>query len=821
MARVALPRPVDRLYDYAVPAQLESAARVGSRVRVSAGGQALNGVIVERDPADQATQQNAEGAPEQLKALGAVLDAEPVINETLLKVLRDEADAVLCPLGIALQAALPPGYSAQVEPGFQLTERGARALSASVTSASAQRALAALQKGPRGLRALKRQASEALLDELEKDGLVQRCNLENEPSPREATLRIARLAPGIDVEKSCAEDLARAPKQAALLRAIKEQGECPVQALAEAHAPGPQERNAAYRALRSLEQRGLVQIIERAGELEDALPETQGEQPPKLSDEQAEACSAIGAAVRARRSENFLLHGVTGSGKTEVYLRAVAEALEIGRQALVLVPEITLTHQILGRLRARFGNRLAVLHSGLSQGERLSQWKRLRREKTPIVVGARSALFAPTHDLGVIVVDEEHDGAYKSEEGFRYHARSLAQRRSRADGCPLVLGSATPAVETRYAAERGRVHHLRLTRRVSSRPLPSVEVVDLASLRAALPRGRALILSPQLLAALGKTLKAGAQAILFLNRRGFSTQITCFACGHVSHCQNCDIALTFHAGEHLLRCHYCGYEGKPPELCPKCNEPDWSLLGIGTERVEEEVRKAFPAARIARLDRDTARKANTVGKVLRGLQSGELDVLVGTQMVAKGHDFPGVRLVGVINGDLGLHVPDFRAAERTFQLLTQVAGRAGRASGPGRVVLQTWSPGHYAIEPVVAHDYERFYAEEIGYRSALAYPPFQRVGLVRVSAEQETDARLGAEALAAAIRQQADALNGELLGPAPAPIARLRGRYRFQVLVRHREWSGVCKMLKTAQAAAARQGGELRSSVDPNPYDML
>jgi primosomal protein N' (replication factor Y) len=616
------------------------------------------------------------------------------------------------------------------------------------------------------------------------------------------------------VEAACRTALARAPRQAQLLRRLVGADSVPVAALVAGDA-------GAGAALRALVARGLVCIEAVAPRLGDALPEA-SDAPIVPTAEQRAACEAVEEAIGARRPERFLLHGVTGSGKTEVYLRAVARALALGRQAMVLVPEITLTHQIVGRLRARFGDRLAVLHSGLRPGERLAEWQRLRRGDTPIAVGARSALFAPTRDLGVIVVDEEHDAAYKNEEGFRYHARRLAARRARADGCPLVLGSATPSLESRYAAERGAVRRLRLEHRVASRPLPAVTVVDLARERAALPRGRKLILSGPLVRALGDALSDGAQAILFLNRRGFSTQITCFECGYVARCKHCDIALTYHAAAGWLRCHYCDHHASPPDACPACGAGSTALLGIGTERVEEEVRLHFPAARVARLDRDAASRRGAAEEILQGLRAGRIDVLVGTQMVAKGHDFPGVRVVGVVNADLGLHLPDFRAAERTFQLLTQVAGRAGRAETPGRVVVQTFSPDHYAIRPVATHDYERFYTEEMQHRRALGYPPVGHLAQLKLDGGDEARARAAAASLGEVARSAAPASAAwEVLGPAPAPIARLRGRHRFQLLIKHRERPALLAIARCLAEAAARLPEDLRASVDVNPFDML
>ena len=418
----------------------------------------------------------------------------------------------------------------------------------------------------------------------------------------------------------------------------------------------------------------------------------------------------------------------------------------------------------------------------------------------------------------MIVVDEEHDTAYKNEEGFRYHARDLARRRAAAVNCPVVLGSATPSLETRFAADHGEIERLSLPSRIGGRPLPAVEIVDLQRERELTPRGRKIVLSRTLSRALKETLDADGQAILFLNRRGFSTQILCYACGHAEHCPDCDIALVFHATEHELRCHYCDHRKPPPEVCAGCGAPDHALLGIGTERLEEEVHTRFPGARVARLDRDTAARRGTTERVLSDLRARRLDVLVGTQMVAKGHDFPGVRLVGVVLADIGLHMPDFRAAERTFQLLTQVAGRAGRDRAPGRVVVQTYMPQHYAVKPVRHHDYEAFYAEELSHRAALGYPPFGALARALVSGPDAEVTRAAARTLA--LRAEPEP-GTELLGPAPAPLARLRGRHRFQLLVKSSDAGAVRRAAARLREAAARLPEGVQTVVDPRPVHML
>jgi primosomal protein N' (replication factor Y) len=809
IARVALPVPVDRLFDYAIPAALAPEVGVGHRVRVPFETRILTGVVVEL------AEHPSEEARGRLREIESVIDLEPVLSPSLITILREEAKAVLCSVGVALAAALPPGSAPSAVPGMALTPRGREALRLGAATEQALPVLELLAEGPLPSQTLRRRIGSAYrtLPLLERDRLVAPVRIERGPRVRAASVRFAALNPGVDVDAACEKELSRAPSQAALLRELAVAGPLETSVLA-------QRFRGAARLLRSLVARGLVMMEARPAPVPMPAPMALGDHrvPPQLTEAQRSACRDIGAAISGRRSETFLLHGVTGSGKTEVYLRAVAEALNSDRQALILVPEITLTHQIVGRLRARFGDRLAVLHSGLRPSERLAQWERLRRGQTPIAVGARSALFAPIEKLGVIVIDEEHDSAYKNEEGFRYHARSLATRRARAADCPLVLGSATPSLETRYAAERNHLRRLSLPTRIGGRPLPAVELVDLAREQALLPRGRKLILSAALQRAMRQALNEKGQCILFLNRRGFSTHITCFDCHYVERCNHCDIALTYHAGEGRLRCHYCDFAKPPADICPSCGAPETALLGIGTERLEEEVRRHFPDARIARLDRDSAARRGVAEAILRDLGAGALDVLIGTQMVAKGHDFPGVQLVGVVNADLGLHFPDFRAAERTFQLLTQVAGRAGRGGSPGRVIVQSFNPHHYAIQPVADHDYERFYAEELAHRATLGYPPLGNLAQVVVSGTEEAAVRAASSQLAAAAPSSGTC---ELLGPAPAPIARLRDRYRFQLLIKGSEYDAVWRIARHLVMESEKLPAAIRARVDVNPVDML
>lgn len=819
--RIALPVPIDRIFDYALPASCGAGPMVGRRARVSFGGQPLVGLVVP----DDLRGEEVAVSERSLARVDELIDEEPVVSEELIRVLAEEARALFCPVGVALAHALPPGSTPRTARPYALTPLGARALAQGAVGAGAlggdaRPILTLLAERPTTatalVRALPKVAVAKRLESLERDGLVERRIERQAARARVPSVRIARLAPGVDVEQAVA-GLARAASQAKVLRRIAAH---PSGIATAALSAGDDRVNA---ALRSLKSRGLVEI-----ELRPAFAATEtildGGERVALTEDQREALAPICDAVKRETPARFLLHGVTGSGKTEVYLQAIAETLAAGRQALVLVPEITLTHQIVARLRARFGDEVAVLHSGLKPGERLAQWERLRSRQTAIAVGARSALFAPLEALGLVVVDEEHDGAYKNEEGFRYHARDLAERRAAHASCPLILGSATPSLESRFRAEQGELRRLSLPRRVGGRPLPAVELIDLAKERAKNARGRKLILSRPLRKAISEALAAGGQTILFLNRRGFSTRIFCFQCGHAERCHDCDVALVFHAGEHALRCHYCGATRAVPERCSGCGDPETALLGVGTERLEEEVQALFPGARTLRLDRDTSARRGHTEKVLRALKNEEVDIVIGTQMVAKGHDFPGVQLVGVVSADLGLHLPDFRAAEHTFQLLTQVAGRAGRSTRPGQVVVQTFVPDHYALVPVATHDYETFYRAELEHRQVLGYPPFGELARIVVHGENEAETLAATETLAAAARATLPADERpalEILGPAPAPIARLRGRYRFMLLLKGNNAGALRVACEAVLEAARRVPRTLQVGLDARPVHML
>lgn len=534
-----------------------------------------------------------------------------------------------------------------------------------------------------------------------------------------------------------------------------------------------------------LVKRGLMEIEYREIAARTGCLDEECFVPERPTPEQAAALEEIDTALESGRFNPFLLHGVTGSGKTEVYLRAGRKALELGRTALILVPEIALTPRLTAQFKHRFGDSVAVLHSSLTQADRVGEWLRVLDGRAKVALGARSAVFAPLTNLGLIVVDEEHEPSYKQEEGLRYHARDVALVRGRSAGATVILGSATPSVVSFHHQDRAKYRLLALTERVMDRPLPTVETVDLRDEE--IEEGRFGLFSQRLIEATRETLAGGRQALYFLNRRGYATYPVCGKCGRPFVCDNCSVTMTFHDRFGALICHYCG-SASGMGRCERCDNDKPKLLGVGTERIETEAAELFPEARIARLDSDVPGGFKTVTEVLGRLGRGEIDILIGTQMLAKGHDFPGIGLVGVILADQSLALPDFRAAERTFQLLTQVAGRSGRGDDPGRVIVQTFNPDHYSLAAAAGQDYQAFFDEEIRTREMLFYPPFSRLIQIRISGPDGDRVEEAATRLAGNLNSLAGALSASgrvnVLGPAPAPIIRIRNQYRWRVLIK-------------------------------------
>jgi primosomal protein N' (replication factor Y) len=691
---------------------------------------------------------------EEVKEIVAVLDPEPLFTTRELEFFRWAAGYYLHPLGEVIKCALPAGIN--------ITSRKQAGQNPDGTAAAE-----VLTGG-------KRVKTETFYRAV--------------VPPPEGTLR---------------------EKPARVVAFLAAQGETPAGQLRR-------EFEADSALLKRLTEKGFVTATEREVYRDPFRTEVfLCDTPPVLNISQATALDRLTEAAEGRAFAPFLLHGVTGSGKTEVYLRTIAIVLDQGRTALVLVPEIALTPQLVRRFKCRFSCGIAVLHSGLSDGERYDEWRRIRRGEVAIVIGARSAIFAPLTRIGIIVVDEEHDGSYKQSEGFRYNARDLALVRGKMEKACVVLGSATPLVTSFHAAQAGKLGYLQLPDRVRNLPMPATELLD--------ARGKKNeTFLPELAAALGANLAAGGQSLLFLNRRGFATYLVCNDCGHVLRCPNCSITLTYHQRRGRHFCHYCDFSIPAPSVCPECASPEITLLGRGTERVEEEVRGLFPEARVSRMDRDTTSGRGGHARVLKGVEDGTIDILVGTQMIAKGHDFPGVTLVGVISADATLNLPDFRSGERTFQLVSQVMGRAGRGDAPGRVLIQTLNPDHYAISRAAAHDFAGFYAEELEFRRETGYPPFAHLAALTLSGNGAEAVDQGAETVAALLLSLKKELRSrvEVLGPVVAPLGKIRGRYRRQILLKSTGRTDLHRLLAAFRGSVALPA-VVRMAIDIDPVEML
>ena len=770
----------------------------------------------------------AERPAARIRPIAGLLVDDPVFDEDGLALARWIAAHYLCPLRDALRCLMPPGAAREPLALASLTDAGralppselARAPRQQQVLATLQAADAEAQVSDLAARVAgdDSSASEATvtaaLNALAERGLVRVRRALAAPRVTELRRQVARVAQGADAET--AEELrSRAPRQAEVLDALlaAEDG-LPVAELSRG-------------AVQALADKGLVTIMEEAVRRRPERAEMAGQEREflALTPDQRCAFDRIDSALEAHEHRSLLLHGVTGSGKTEVYLHAINASLARGRGAIVLVPEIALTPQMVGRFRARFGDRLALLHSALGGGERFDEWARVERGEADLVVGARSAVFAPLHDIGVIVIDEEHERAYKQDSPPRYHAVEIARLRARQHDAVLLMGSATPALESYFAAEAGEsagsgdLGLCHLPARIDDRPLPEVEVIDL---RGETLMGRGGTFSQRLLDALDQCLGRGEQAMLFLNRRGYSTFVMCRACGFTLECRDCSVSLIYHHGTRDMRCHHCDYALPMPDECPQCHSGDIGFHGLGTERVADQVTREFVAARVLRMDRDTTARKGAYADILGRFAAREANVLIGTQMIAKGHDFPDVTLVGVLNADTGLNRADFRASEASFQLLTQVAGRAGRADKPGKVLVQTYNPGHIAITSAAQHDYAAFYAHELAKRRENMYPPFAR--LVNLTIADESDQRALQIARNLAFQLQERGVQHrrgplQFVGPAAAPLARLRGRYRYHLLLKGATIERLRAALVEALAALEDAAGAV--TVDVDPLDMM
>lgn len=802
---VAIAIPSAKTFTYAVPASLLADVAVGKRVLVPFGRKRLTGFILSVQPETLCTQ--------DLKEILALLDADPLFGPDDLPFYEWVSRYYLHPLGKTLGEVLPGALAVKSHRWWRLAESD---LPADRDAPPEQdQIVACLARHPAGLPIHRLRQLTARTDlardlrRLEAAGIVIAEERLNRAPPRSKGEKWVCLDP------KAPRDGRLTPRQAAFIAFLKGRGETRIGDL-------PPLLNNPLAALRTLARRGFVRILERdrLTPMSETEPFRGNGNPIILNPRQAAVLDDIGQCLATGLYSPCLLQGVTGSGKTEVYLRAIEKVLQGQGGALYLVPEIALTTQLLARISGRFPeSMIAVLHSGIAAGARFEHWKRIRRGEIRLVVGARSALFAPVQNLRLIIVDEEHDPSYKQDDRLRYNARDLALVRGRYAQATVILGSATPAIQSRFQAEQGRYRYLTLPDRIDDRPLPTVEVIDLRLARD--EQGRTPVLSSPLVTALRETLAQGKQSLLFLNRRGFHTYLFCPDCGQAFTCPSCDLALTHHAAENLLKCHHCDYRRKPDAHCPACRGNRVRSYGTGTERVEEEIRRLFPEARIARLDSDTTARRGSLDAILRRLERREIDILVGTQMITKGHDYPHITLVGVVTADASLNIADFRAAERTFQILTQVAGRSGRGDTPGRVIVQTFNPNHYALLRAQQHDFDGFYADELLLRQELTYPPFSRIVGIHFSLGKREEGKLAVARMGRRARELAASLTAEkieVIGPAESPLARIRGRYRWQLLLKGKQ-SGPLHRL--ADRIAQEADGGLRVQIDVDPINFM
>ena len=765
---VAVALPVFHAFTYGVPESLAEFVAIGKRVLIPFGRRRITGYIL--GPGQDVDDK-------EVKAILDILDEQPLFPPAMVPFFRWISDYYKFPLGEVIKNALPGGLNVRDDARISLTPEGEVALAGGGLDPISLQVLGQVQTGPCLARELYKKLDQnipgTLLYALEQRGLISRQWELTRARTRARRERFVRLAdPPPDVGP-----LSRA--RAKIIDVLAGSGEISVRQL-KGIIP------TAAALIKPLEQAGYLTVRHRRVFRDPFGESIKPDSALVLNREQARAvatiCSNFTKGYRA-----FLLRGVTGSGKTEVYMQVAGEVLKGGRCVLVLVPEIALITQMERRFRARFGDCVGVLHSGLSAGERYDQWTRILQGTATIVIGARSAIFAPFENVGIIIVDEEHDSSYKQEGKLRYNARDLALVRAKQDGCLALLGSATPSIQSYHNAVTGKFHELILARRVEQRPLPEIDIVDLRETRDT--RGIGRYISPPLQQAIHETLERREQALLFLNRRGYASFPVCSACGQPMRCKYCDISLTLHQRTNSYRCHYCGFSRSSVSACDGCGSEKIKHLGLGTEKLENMIAKLFPLARLARMDRDTTTRKGSIIKLLKGLRDKTTDILVGTQMVAKGHDFPNITLVGIICADLSLSFPDFRAGERTFQLLAQVAGRAGRGDRPGRVILQTYNPDHFSIEAARQQDFESFYQQEIGFRNALQYPPYSRLVQFKISGKnlQETKKHaylLGDLCQSLKAGQGTQYQGIDIMGPIEASLTRIARRYRWQILLK-------------------------------------
>ena len=812
---VALPVPLRHTFTYRLPFGLRENVKLGARLIVPFGKRQITGYAV---ALHIRLSDDIEFEESAIKDAIELIDEEPLITEEILKLTKWTADYYASSWGEVLKASLPAGINASVEQIVSITAKGRDELlkvtTAKTVKTQVLRYLA--ESGEIPARELANHfgtsASQRAVRELVKSGWLSTFHRTLTAQVKPKRRKAVKL---LTLENHQANTKPLTESQQKIIETLlKFDGEMLFTEVIEIADVGASSIN-------TLAKYGLVEIFVQEvlrdplkdAKIPDILDLT-------LTGEQETVLLEIENALKLEKYKAFLLHGVTGSGKTEIYIRAMKHALDDGKSSMMLVPEIALTPVFSRRLRAVFGDEVAILHSNLSTGERFDEWRRIRRGDARIVIGTRSAVFAPLQNLGLLIVDEEHDGSYRQHENPFYNGRDVAVVRANYAKAVVVLGSATPALETFYNSQIGKYSYLQLPNRIGNRPLAKAEIVDMRQVFKS--AGKDISFSQNLIEAIEETHAKGEQSIILLNRRGFSQFVLCRSCGETIRCKNCDITLTFHRRESKLICHYCNHREKVPHSCPQCKSNFLYFMGEGTEQIEDMLKRKFSHLRISRVDRDTTSKRKEMENILEKFSDGEIDMLVGTQMLAKGHDFHNVTLVGVISVDAGLALPDFRAAERTFQLLTQVAGRAGRGSLQGKVLIQTYYPEHYALKHAQTQDYDAFYNEEIEFRRKLAYPPFVALASILIKHSNYNYAFDNAQILKESLIKNNAENMCRILGVAPAPLARLKNEFRLQILVKAKNRTKLRETLDFALHDAQERFCDLKIvNVEIDPINLL
>ncbi len=814
-AQVVFNLPLKEAFTYGIPEPLKGQVRVGTRVLAPFGPRKITGTVV-------GLTDSCEGEFE-IKFIEDLPDGIPVISEELLALTRWVADYYNAGWGEVIKAALPGGLDEDHHEIFFLTDKGEAALQERALPQNALRILLALQNKTsltkkQIQKTLRQQFSAYALTQLKQEDCVSSQVKIKKKSVAYTTDKKACLTLDNRTPEEIEKLLKRSPKQRALFDLLTGR-ELLISDLAKT-LPG-------YSApLRELKRKGLARTFSVKQERTAARetdPEWNAEAPQEFTEQQQSVFNTLVRSITASEHKTFLLHGITGSGKTEVYMRAIQKALDADKTAIMLVPEISLTPQTVNRFQRRFGSNVAILHSGLTPVERYLEWKKIREEQVAIVVGARSAVFAPFKNLGVLIIDEEHDTSYKQDSVPRYHARETAIARAKGAGAVVILGSATPSLESRRKTTTGEYQYLTLDERIGNRLLPVIRIVDMRKERDEAKNYS--IFSIPLKQAMMDRLDQKEQTFLFLNRRGTANYVVCRKCGFVFECLRCSVSLTFHGNSKTLRCHYCDFNAPMPKGCIECGGEVIRFSGFGTQKLEDETRALFPMARIKRMDRDTMRTRASFENIYNEMRAGEIDILIGTQMITKGHHFPNVTLVGVVYADLSLHIPDFRSSERTFQLLTQVAGRAGRGKVPGTVIVQAHNPDHYVFDFVPQHDYNGFFKKEIGLREKLNYPPFTQLVALEIESETEPEGEAAVRLLNQFLSEPVKQSPGvELLGPSRAALYRINDRYRWHLILRSKDTERLQSLVARCldnQQLKKLTSGKIKVTVDVDPMNLL